>query len=192
MANSFDVLAGVAVELALIVLAGMVLQRIVGRLSFVPSRIKLLPFNRGVVLKGNSVVKVVEPGNHWVGPGQTLVPVDMRSKPFQVSARELLAADDGVVRVSFGGEYSVHDAAQYVTQSSDAFGSLYVALEKIIPTAAIEFETEAILNTPTLFADRIVELAEPRAAQYGLRVVSLEVSNAISLGWVMKHVEPER
>ncbi|WP_231966672.1 SPFH domain-containing protein [Terriglobus roseus] len=192
MANSFDVLAGVAVELALIVLAGTVLQRILGKLSFVPSRIKLLPFNRGVLLKGDSVVKVVEPGYHWVRPSQSLVPVDMRTKPFQVSARELLTADDGVIRAAFGGEYRVSDPQLYITQSSDAFGALYVALEKVIPSASVEFETDTILNTPSLFAERIVELIEPRAAQYGLRVTSLEVSNSISLGWVMKHVEPER
>ncbi|MEK6397831.1 MAG: SPFH domain-containing protein [Terriglobus sp.] len=192
MTNTFDVLAGVAVELALIVLAGTVLQRILGKLSFVPARMKLLPFNRGVVLRGDAVVKVVEPGYHWVTPSQSLVPVDMRTKPFQVSARELMTADDGVIRAAFGGEYKVVDPQLYVTQSSDAFGALYVALEKVIPSASLDFPTEEILNSPTLFAERIVELIEPRAAQYGLRVTALEVSNAISLGWVMKHVEPER
>lgn len=192
MTNTFDVLAGIAVELALIALAGMLVRNMAAKLSFVPSRIKLLPFNRGVILKGDSVVKVVEPGHHWVTPSQSLVPVDTRSKPFQVSSRELLTADDGVVRASFGGEYKVADAQLYVTQSSDAFGAMYVALEKVIPSAALEFGTDDILTTPTPFAERIVELIEPRAAQYGLRITSLEVSNSISLGWVMKHVEPER
>lgn len=192
MANTFDVLAGIAIELALIALAGMLLRNMAAKLSFVPSRVKLLPFNRGVILKGDEVVKVVEPGYHWVKPSQSLVPVDTRSKPFQISSRELLTADDGVVRASFGGEYRVSDPQRYVAESSDAFGSMYVALEKVIPSAALEFSTEEILNTPTPFAERIVELIEPGAARYGLRVTSLEVSHSISLGWVMKHVEPER
>jgi regulator of protease activity HflC (stomatin/prohibitin superfamily) len=189
MANSFELLAGVAVELALVVLAGMVIRRVLGQLSFLPSRGKLLPFNRGVILNGDSVERVVEPGACWIAPGRTLIPVDIRPKPFQVAAREVITVDNGAFRVAFGGEYKVIDPSLYVTESSDAFGTLYVALERVISSAAQEQDADTLLNTPSVYAERIQELIEPRAAQLGLRVTALEVSSAISLGWVLKPAE---
>jgi regulator of protease activity HflC (stomatin/prohibitin superfamily) len=189
MASAPDMIAGFAFEAVLFGLAGLVVQRLCRNVSFLPQRIKLLPFNRGVLLKGETVEKVVEPGSQWILPGRTLVPVDIRPKPFQVPTRELITEDHGVLRVAFGGEYKVIDPASYVKESSDPFGAVFVAMEKVISAAASEFDVETLLASPSMLAERVEELIEPRAAQLGIRIVSLEVSSVISIGWVLNPTE---
>jgi len=189
MANALDTMAGVGVELVICALAGFALQRLVGKISFLPQRLQLMPFNRGVILRGDVVEHVVEPGYRWIKPGRTLVPVDIRKKPFQVPIRELVTYDNGAIRIAFGGEYKVIDPARYVTESSDPFGALFVALDRIIPSAVVEFDTDTVVTTPTLLAERVKELIEPRAAQLGMSVVELDVSNVVSIGWVLKPTE---
>ena len=189
MANTLDTIAGFGVEIVICALAGFALRRLVGKVSFLPQRLHLVPFNRGVVLFGDTVERVVEPGYRWIKPGRTLVPIDIRKKPFQVPIRELVTGDNGAVRISFGGEYRVIDPAQYVTESAAPFGALFVALERVIPSAIVEFDTDTVVTTPTLLAERVKELIEPRAMQLGMHITLLEVSNVVALGWVLKPTE---
>jgi regulator of protease activity HflC (stomatin/prohibitin superfamily) len=187
--NGLDTIVGFGVEIIVCALAGFALQRLLGKASFMPQRLRLMPFNRGVVLYGDTVERVVEPGYRWLKAGRTLAPVDIRKKPFQVPTRELVTGDNGAVRISFGGEYQVSDPAAYITQSSEPFGALFVALERVIPSALTEFDTETVTTTPTLVTERIRELIEPRAAQLGMQITELEVSNVVALGWVLKPTE---
>ncbi len=189
MADALETIAGTAVEILLIGFAGFGLRQLLGRMSFMPQRMRLMPFNRGVILHGDMVEGVVEPGYRWLKPGRTLTPVDIRRKPFQVPIRELVTGDNGAVRISFGGEYRVTDPALYLTESAEPFGALFVALERVIPSAISEFDTQAVVHTPTLLAERVKELIEPRATQLGMQITSLEVSNVVSIGWVLKPTE---
>jgi regulator of protease activity HflC (stomatin/prohibitin superfamily) len=189
MTNALDIVVGTGVELVIFGFAGLALQRLWAQASFLPQRQKLMPFNRGVIVQGDVVERVVEPGYRWLKRGRTLVPVDIRKKPFQVPIRELITADNGAIRIAFGGEYRVIDPALYITESADPFGALFVALERVIPSAIVEFDTDTIVTTPTLLAERVKELIEPRAMQLGMNITELEVSNVVSLGWVLKTTE---
>ncbi len=189
MATNPELLLDFAVEVAIFALAATVMRRFYTHLSFLPHRVNLLPFNRGVILNGDTVEKVVEPGHRWIAPGRTLVPVDIRPKPFQVPAREVITADQGGVRLTFGGEYKISDPSAYVRESSDPFGTLFLALERVIPSAGSEFDMQTLLAAPSLLADRVQELSEPRAAQLGITIVALEVSSVVALGWIVRTSE---
>jgi regulator of protease activity HflC (stomatin/prohibitin superfamily) len=107
----------------------------------------------------------------------------MRPTPFQVLAQELLTADRMSVRISLGGEYRVTAPESFLTQSSDAFGALYLDLRQALRTATSELNSHAFVSEGTPLVTRINELLVPRSQQLGIELVRLEVSEAFPLGW---------
>jgi hypothetical protein len=183
MESAGEVAIGISVELILVAIALGVLYRFLGRFFSVPHRQAVLSFQRGVLLHGERVEKVLLPGTYWIKPKRTLMLCDMRPKPFQVLAQELLTADGMVVRISLGGEYRVAAPESFLTQSSDAFGALYLDLRQALRTATSELNSAAFLSEGTPLVARINELLVPRSQQLGIELVRLEVSESSPLGW---------
>jgi regulator of protease activity HflC (stomatin/prohibitin superfamily) len=187
MSNTAEVVAGVAVEIIFVALAAGLLVRIWGRFFAVPQRQKVLAYQRGVVLRGEVVDKVIGPGVHWIRPKQTLVLCDMRARPFQVASQELIAADGMAVRVSLGGEQKIVDPAAFVRESSDGYGTFYLELRQAIRVAVGEHAGDSVIGGSSSLPVRIRELLIPKAAHLGLEIASLDVSEAVPLGWVRQH-----
>jgi len=181
--------AGAAVEVVIFGIAGGILYRFWKGASFLPQRKILLPFNKGVVLEGDRVIKVLDSGTHWLKPSQTIVPLDIRSRPFQTTPRELLTADKQGIRIRFDGEYKVFDAALFITESRDGYAALYLALEREIALAVAEWNRAELLHGQVSPSDRVRERVEPRAAQLGISISYLEVSDMIPIAWMQQSSE---
>ena len=184
MATVLEFLAGTAVEAVIFGVAGGVLYRVWRGAAFLPQRKTLLPFNKGVVLEGERVVKVLDPGSHWIKPGQTIVSVDVRPRPFQMPPRELLTSDRQGLRIRLHGEYKVNNPELFVRESSDGHAALYLSLDREIALAVAESERMEILEIRVSPADRVRERIEPRAAQLGIIITHLEVSELLPIAWM--------
>lgn len=178
-----EIVAGTAVEIFLIALALGILYRVWGRVFAVPQRLTVLGFQRGVVLLGDSIERVLEPGRYWITPKRTMVACDMRPKPFQVPAQALLTANKMGVRVSLSGEYRIADPGLFVTQSSDPFGAVFLELRQALLTAVAETQSDAVLEGQPGLIARVRELAMPRATQLGVELTQLNVWEAAPIGW---------
>ncbi len=189
MSTVLEDVAGAAVEVVISGIAALVLYRLSKHASFLPQRKLLLPFNRGVLLDGERVVKVVEPGRYWVKSKQTLVAVDVRSRPFQMESRDLLTADGQGLRVRFNGSYKVIDPALYLSESNDGKAALYLSLEREIGHAIGELNRSDVLTGLVSPVDRVKERIEPRAAQLGMTVTHLEVSDLLPISWMQQPFE---
>jgi regulator of protease activity HflC (stomatin/prohibitin superfamily) len=187
MSSIAEIAAGTAVELFLAALGLGVLYRVWGHIFAVPQRQAIQAFQRGVVLHDGKVEKVLTPGRYWIMPSRTLMVCDMRAKPFQVPAQEVLTTDGMGFRMSLGGEYRIADPAAFVTESSDSFGSFYLDLRQALHAAIGELGSDAVLmNRQTLTTTRVKELLLPRAAQLGIEMTQLELWEAVPLGWLRK------
>jgi regulator of protease activity HflC (stomatin/prohibitin superfamily) len=184
MASLTEILAGTAVEVVIFGVAGGVLYRVWRGASFLPQRRTLLPFNKGVVLEGERVVKVLDSGTYWVKPKQTIVPVDVRPRPFQMPSRQLLTADGQGLQIRLEGEYKVVDPRLFVLESSDGHAAFYLSLDRETARAIGELERAEILTSRVSPADRIRERIEPRAAQLGVAITHLDVSDLIPIAWL--------
>jgi len=191
MATVVEYFAGAAVEVVIFGIAGGVLYRVWRTAAFLPQRKTLLPFNKGVLLEGERVVKVLEPGSYWIKPRQTLVPLDTRTRPFQTNIRELLTADKQGIRIRFDGEYKIVDPALFVTESRDSHAALYLAIEREIALAIPEWNRAEILTGQVATADRVRERVEPRAAQLGACISHLQVSDLIPIAWGLRSSQEE-
>ena len=184
MSSPAEIAAGTAVELFLLALAVGLLYRVWGRFLPVPQKQRVLAFQRGVVLLGESVEKVLGPGSYWITPKRTLLICDMRPKPFQVQSQELLTSDGMGIRVSLGGEYRITAPALFTTENSDAFGAFYLELRQALRVSAGEVTGESLLGNSLLLTDRIKELLVPRAAHLGLEMTQLDVWEIVPVGWL--------
>jgi regulator of protease activity HflC (stomatin/prohibitin superfamily) len=182
MSSPAEVAVGVTVELFLAALAVGLLYRVWGKIFRVPQRQTVLAFQQGVVLREGRVEKVLTPGTYWITPKRTLVICDMRSKPFQISAQEMLSADGMGVRMSLSGEYRISDSSLYLAESSDAFGAFYLEIRQAVHRAVKESDNEAIFGEQSLLTSRIKELLIPRATQLGIEMTKLEIWEAVPLG----------
>ena len=181
MTTAPEFLAGAAVEVVIFGIAGALLYRLWHRVPFLPQRTHLLPFHRGVLFQGEKLVRVVEPGKHWVMPKQTLTPIDIRPKPLQIAPHDLIAQDGRAIRIALGGEFRVVDPALYLSGNANSTGAFFVALEQALPLAISEYTSEAILHDPSVIASRIRERMEPRCAQLGLALTMLDVHSVLPL-----------
>lgn len=179
-----DTAVGFAVEVLLGVLAGGVLYRLWGNVLPLPQRRVVLAFQQGVVMRGAKVHKVTGPGVFWLFGRDSLVVCDMRLRPFQVHGQELIAADGMGVRVSLGGEYRVDDPARFASESSDAFGTVYLEVRQALRAAVAECDSGSLLNGRALVAERVKELVVPRASLLGVELTHLEAWETVPLGWM--------
>ena len=176
--------AGVAVEFVLLALALGLLYRVWGKFFAIPQRHTVLPFRLGAVFLRYRFEKALRPGTYWITPKRTLVLCDMRPKPFQLAALELLTADRMGVRMSFGGEYRVVDPAAFLAGSSDSFSAFYLEIRQAVYAAVGELNGSAFLSEQPQITARAKELLVPRAAQLGLELAQLEVWEAVPIGWL--------
>jgi regulator of protease activity HflC (stomatin/prohibitin superfamily) len=177
-----EIVAGVAVEVVVFgIVAGVIYRFLSGRF-LIPKREIVLPNQRGVVVQGENILRVAEPGSCWIRPKQRIVLCDMRPRPLQMAGLEIICSNAGIVRLSLSGRYQIADAAAYYTGSSNAGDAIFVELRRAIAWAARQQSSSAIVAAPEAFAQRIREAAAPAASKLGLEISELDIWDALFVG----------
>ena len=184
MEKVLEITFGALVELVLFGLALTVAYHWLGKFIALPRRVKVLPLQKGVVLAGDSVVKVVDAGTYWIRPSRTVIACDLRRKPFQINSQEVVTENRAVVRLSLSGECQVSDPAAFVRESSDSFSSFLLDIKQALRTSASETHSKALLSGESMLLMRMRELLVPRAAVFGVELRQLEVLEVVPSGWL--------
>jgi SPFH domain / Band 7 family len=181
MADAGDAVIGALVEMAFALIMGGVIYRFICVPLGLPKQHKVLPFQRGVLMKGEKVDRILEPGTHWISPKRTFFLCDVRPKAFQLNSQDVRFADGRWVRVSLRGETRIVDAAPYVTSSSDSLSMLYVELRRLLSEAAGMQLLHHGAGDGSILTAKLRELLGQEAARLGMAVVSLDVWEMIPL-----------
>lgn len=179
-----EIVAGVAVEVGLLVMVAGVVYRFLSGRFLIPKREMVLPNQRGVIVEGDRIVRIAEPGTAWVRPKQHIILCDMRVRPIQLAGVEVIGADNGIVRVSLTVEYRIADAGVYYTRSTNANDALFVQVRRALIVTARQHASANIVLAPSSFATALLDALSPEAARLGFEVTDLQVVEAISLGWL--------
>jgi SPFH domain / Band 7 family len=181
MASGTDVLIGVAVEISLAAIVLGVIYRVLGSPLGLFKLNKIQPFQRGVLMKGEVVDRVLEPGTHWIWSKKTIFLCDTRPKPFQLNSQDVQAARDTWIRVSMRGATQVVDPARYVTASADSLTAFYTELRRVLTEAAQAQTSHWKAEDSVRLGARMRELLEREAEALGLTVSSLDVWEVVPL-----------
>jgi regulator of protease activity HflC (stomatin/prohibitin superfamily) len=136
---------------------------------------KIQPFQRGVLMKGETVDRVLEPGAHWIWSRKTIFLCDTRPRPFQFNSQEVQAAPDAWIRVSMRGATQVVDPARFVVASSDSLATFYTELRRLVTLAAQQQTSYGRAEDTAKLAARVRELLEREGEGLGLSLSSLDV-----------------
>lgn len=181
MTSGTDLLVGVTVETAFAAIVLGVVYRLWGGTLGLPKLNKIQPFQRGVLVKGEIVDRVLEPGTHWISPKRTIFLCDTRPKPFQLNSQDVQVSSDAWIRVSMNGATRIVDPARYVTASTDSLTTFYTSLRRLLTEAAKAQSFHWQADGGTMLAARMQELLEHEAEGLGLTVTSLNIWEILPL-----------
>jgi regulator of protease activity HflC (stomatin/prohibitin superfamily) len=181
MSSGTDLLVGVTVETAFAAIFLGLIYRFWGSALGLPKPNKIQPFQRGVLMKGETVDRVLEPGTHWVSPKRTIFLCDTRPKPFQLNSQDVQVSSDAWVRVSMSGATRIVDPARYVTASADSLATFYTSLRRLLTEAAQAQTFHWRSEDGDMLAERMQKLLEREAEGLGLTVTSLDVWEVLPL-----------
>jgi hypothetical protein len=185
MESGTDLLIGITVEIGLAAIVLGVIYRVLGSPLGLFKLNKIQPFQRGVLMKGEIVDRVLEPGAHWIWSRKTIFLCDTRPKPFQLNSQDVQAAPDAWIRVSMRGATQVVDPARYVTASTDSLSTLYTELRRLLTEAAQGQNSFGRTEDKARLASQVRTLLEREAAGLGMAVASLDV-------WEVTPLYPQR
>lgn len=177
-----EVALGAVAELGIAALFAGAIYRVWGSVIGAPRRLLVPALNTAVVIKDAKVERVLQPGRYWASSKKTVLYADMRPRPFQIQSQDMIAEDGMGVRISMTGEQKVIDPGAFVTANSDSYAAFYLEVRQALRTAVTENSSETALWSQTVITDRMRELLEPRAAQLGVELTSLDVFEAMPLG----------
>jgi hypothetical protein len=190
MADLTDIVIGTSAEVFMAVVAAGAIYRIWGRALGLPQRNKVLPFQRGVLMKGEEPDRVLEAGSYWVSPKRTIFLCDMRPKPFHASGLEALSADGRWMRISLKGETTVSDPARYVTVSEPR-ATFYGDVRQAVHEAVGKERSGFLVGDRTALAASLELAFASYAEPLGLKVSKLEVWESMALGWHQVDASPD-
>ena len=186
MTSVKDVAIGIVVEAGIFSLAGAFVYRTLAGRFLIPKREMVLLFQKGVLLRGDQRVRVVEPGTCWVRPGHKLILCDVRARALQLEGLEVLTGDGGVLQMNLSGEYRVSDPSAFVCASSNAGDKMIFDLRQTTKVVSRNW-TAALLQQvggAELLAGRVLEQVNTLSGAVGLELTSLKVWDIFQRGWV--------
>lgn len=150
-----EIAVSVALELSMATIVGVIIYRALAGRFIIPKRHTVLPNQRGVIVQGESVVRVAGPGTAWLRPKQRIIMCDARPRPLQILGLEVIGADKGIVRLSLNGEFHLADPAVYYVRSTSANDAFFAVVRRALLITARNFTSSAIASQPERFAQSI-------------------------------------
>lgn len=173
-----DLITGILLDLSIFGFAVAVIYRVLGGKFLLPKRESVLPYQNGVIVRGDQVLRVVPPGACWVRPKERVVLCDIRPRPLEISNFEVFSGDGAIVRLNLSAEYKVSDPAVFMIASTHAADALVSQMRRVIVTSARVLDSATIMSAPDVLANKIVDQMPEPARKLGFSVSSVQVWDA--------------
>ena len=144
-------------------------------------------FQRGLEYRNGRFVGEVGPGRYrlWALGGREITVVDMREQSLQIAGQEVLTADNVPVRLNVVGRFRVTDATRAIHEVTSYHSAVYEAAQLACRQAAATRTAEEFLAQRTALSEELTAATAPRAAEFGVQVVSVAIKDA-TLGAVLR------
>lgn len=147
------------------------------------TRVTIYEFERGLRYRKGKFTGVLEPGQYWIYRRNTTVSkLDVRPRFVSVPGQEVLSSDSVSVRVSLAAEYAVDDPARAVNEVEDYETALYLTLQVALRKIVGEAEIDQLLEQRDEVGRRLLEIASPPIAEFGLKLISVDVKDVMFPG----------
>ena len=146
-------------------------------------RITVLEYEKGLRYAKGKFKSVVGPGQYWYMPSFTIIQkLDVRPRFVSITGQEVLSSDGVTLKVSLAANFEITDpniAINKVMSFEDAlYLEIQLALREIIGAADID----TVLSSRNELSKQLMEIAEPKAALLGLKLISVNLKDIMFPG----------
>jgi len=144
-------------------------------------RVVVYDYERGLHYRGGLFQRVLGPGRYRIWPftDQRIVVLDIRRATQTVSNQKLLTSDQITVTLSLLVSYQIADPALAVHAVADCHGQLYADAQLALRSVVGAVTMDTLLTDRGELGKQALADVTPKAAAYGLEVLSLDIKDVI-------------
>lgn len=149
------------------------------------TRAQVMEYEAGLLYENGRFVETLGPGRYWLwGPflNQTLLKVDTRLVSVAIPAQEILTQDKLPLRLTLIVQYKVVDSAKAVNKVQNYLSFLYEELQLAMRVLVGQQTLEGLFAAKEPLGASLAERVRPRAAEFGLELVSCGLKDVILPG----------
>jgi regulator of protease activity HflC (stomatin/prohibitin superfamily) len=164
--------------LVLVAIAGFVTLFRVG-----VRRITVLEYEKGLKYTRGSFRSVLGPGQYWYLPFFTIIQkLDVRPRFVSITGQEVLSADGITLRLSLAAKFEITDPTIAINRVQNFQEALYLELQLALRAIVGAVEVDAVLGGRNELSKTLMQIAEPKATDLGLKLISVELKDIMFPG----------
>jgi regulator of protease activity HflC (stomatin/prohibitin superfamily) len=139
----------------------------------------------GVLFRDGAYVETLVPGRYafWKNVARIkVVPIDLREAVLDIAGQEIMTADKVSLRLNMLVAYRVVDARLAVSQADDVRQALYRDAQLALRAVVGARELDQFLMDKDALVQELAQYVRPRAASFGLEVLSVGIRDVILPG----------
>lgn len=170
----------------LIIIIGIFVILVVARMLGL-RRVTVLEYQRGLKYVNGRYVATVGPGLYRTLTWRTQITlVDVRVTYVTIPGQEMPTADGVTVKMSLVSAYEVADPNTAINKNVSYATAIYLLLQMGLREIVAGEKIEALLEGRAEVGKRMLENLGPKAAELGLRLISVEVKDLMLPGDIKK------
>jgi len=170
-------------ELPVVILVLAIVAAIAAARYWLPTRVTVYEFERGLRYRRGRFVGTLPPGTHWVARRVgSITKVDVRPYVLTVPGQELLTSDGIGVKLSLVANVEVTDPAAAVNQVQSYTAALYTIIQVALREIVSGRSLEDLLAGRADIGPKVLEASAEPAQAFGLKVTSVDVRDLMLPG----------
>lgn len=150
-------------------------------------QVTVLEYERGLRYQSGRFVGVVNPGSYWTARSFTRIDrIDIRPTHIAVPGQEVIASDGVGLKLTLSAKYQVGDVAKAVHTIADYRVALYTILQLALRELVAAGPAENVLTTRTGINANLLQIAAPKAAEFGIDLLEAEIKDVMFPGDLKK------
>jgi regulator of protease activity HflC (stomatin/prohibitin superfamily) len=152
-------------------------------ISLVMRRITVLEYERGLKYRRGRFECVAEPGQYWYTPVFTIFEkVDIRPQFTSITGQEVLSSDGVSLKVSLAANFEITDPDAAINKVKSFQEALYLELQLALREIIGAADIDTVLSGRDELSKRLMEITEPKIADLGLRLISVNLKDLMFPG----------
>jgi regulator of protease activity HflC (stomatin/prohibitin superfamily) len=166
-----------------VILVAIVVVGIGAFVYWLPRRITVMEYERGLRYRSGKFVGVVSPGVHWLsGRAGKIVKVDSRQVLVTLPGQEVLTSDGLGVKISLVANVELVDPDIAINKVQNFMGTFYGELQVALRIVVGGLNIEDLLKARDDLGKTLLERVSAPAAALGLHVISVNVRDIMLPG----------
>lgn len=144
-------------------------------------------YQRGLRYKKGRYVTTLTPGRYWINSlSSTILHVDIRPEFITIQGQDVLSSDGVSLKVSLAAEFQVVDPNNAINKNNNFRTALYLTLQMSLREIVGTEKIDALVENRAGISSKLMELGSPKAADFGLNLLSADVKDIMFSGEMKK------